>query len=85
MTTITLRLDDSLKANFAETCDKLGLDMTTACYIFIKKMTREQRIPFEVAIDPFYSERNIKHLESVVKNIESGKAVLSEHSLIEVE
>lgn len=59
------------------------MSMTTAFTIFAKKMTREKRIPFEVSIDPFYSEENIRHLEQIVKNIESGNATLTEHELIE--
>ena len=57
MATITLRLDDALKNSFAKTCNELGLDMTTACTIFVKKMTREKRIPFEVSYDPFFEGR----------------------------
>ncbi len=38
------------------------MNMTTAITIFAKKMTREKRIPFEVSVDPFYSESNMAHL-----------------------
>ena len=57
--------------------------MITAFTIFAKKMIREKRIPFEVSIDPFYSESNMAHLDKVVGDIESGKAVLTEHELVE--
>ena len=46
-------------------------------------MAREKRIPFDVSIDPFYSKSNIKYLESVAKDIKTGKAKLEEHNLIE--
>ena len=46
-------------------------------------MTREKRIPFEVSVDPFYSASNMKYLEKVVSEIDSGKAKLHEHDLIE--
>lgn len=46
-------------------------------------MTREKRIPFDVSIDPFYSENNMEYLKKVIDEIESGKAVLSEHQLME--
>lgn len=46
-------------------------------------MTREKRIPFEVSIDPFYSESNMSYLNKVVGDIESGKGVLMEHELVE--
>ena len=46
-------------------------------------MTREKRIPFDVSVDPFYSESNMAYLKRVVADIESGKADLTEHELIE--
>ena len=80
---INFRMDEELKKSMEETCKDLGLSMTTAFTIFAKKMTREKRIPFEVSIDPFYSESNMTYLRTVVEDIESGKAVLAEHELIE--
>lgn len=58
-------------------------DTYSAFTIFAKKMTREKRIPFDVSVDPFYSESNMAYLRKVVEDIESGKAVLVEHELIE--
>ena len=80
---INFRMDEELKKSMEETCKDLGLSMTTAFTIFAKKMTREKRIPFEVSVDPFYSESNMTYLKKVVEDIESGKAVLVEHELIE--
>ena len=57
--------------------------MTTAFTIFATKVSREKRIPFEITADPFYSERNMNYLHSVISDIESGKSVLTEHELIE--
>ena len=80
---INFRMDEELKISMEETCKDLGLSMTTAFTIFAKKMTREKRIPFDVSVDPFYSESNMAYLKRVVEDIESGKAVLTEHELIE--
>ena len=80
---INFRMDEELKKSMEETCRDLGLSMTTAFTIFAKKMTREKRIPFDVSVDPFYSESNMAYLKKVVEDIESGKAVLAEHELIE--
>ena len=57
--------------------------MTTAFTIFATKVSREKRIPFEITADPFYSERNMNYLHSVISDIESGKSVITEHELIE--
>lgn len=56
--------------------------MTTAITIFAKKMTREKRIPFEVSVDPFYSESNMAHLRRGMEALNEGKGV--EHDMIEV-
>ena len=80
---VNFRMDEELKKNMEETCKDLGLSMTTAFTIFAKKMTREKRIPFDVSVDPFYSETNMNYLKKVVDDIESGRAILAAHELIE--
>ena len=57
------------------------MNMTTAFTIFAKKMTREKRIPFEVSVDPCYSESNLAHLCRGMKALNEGKGV--EHELFE--
>lgn len=64
-------------------CREMGMSMTTAFKIFATKVTKEKRIPFEITADPFYSESNMRYLEKVIADIESGKAKLVEHDLIE--
>ena len=80
---VNFRMDEELKQNMEQTCQELGMNMTTAFTIFAKKMTREKRIPFEVSVDPFYSESNMNYLKKVISEIDSGKAELHEHELIE--
>lgn len=80
---VNFRLDEEDKKGMEEVCRELGLSMSTAFTIFAKKMRRERRIPFDVSIDPFYSEKNIAYLNRVIADIESGKAVLVEHDLTE--
>ena len=82
-TMVNFRMDEELKKKMEETCKDLGLSMTTAFTIFAKKMIREKRIPFDVSVDPFYSENNMSYLKKIVGEIESGKAVLVEHELKE--
>ena len=47
-TTMTFRVDDSLKKDFDKLCDEFGLSNTAALTIFMKTMVRERRIPFEI-------------------------------------
>ena len=79
--TISIRIDSELKKNMELVCSDLGLNITTAFTIFAKKMVREQRVPFDVAIDPFYSESNLKHLREGIKELDAGRSV--SHGLIE--
>ena len=79
--TISIRIDSELKKNLEVVCADLGLNITTAFTIFAKKMVREQRVPFDVAFDPFYSESNLKHLREGIKEINAGRGV--SHELIE--
>ena len=57
--------------------------MTTAFTMFAKKMSREKRIPFEVSVEPFFSDSNIRYLKTIIDDIESGRAVLKEHDITE--
>ena len=82
-TMINFRIDENLKKEMEQICKEMGMSMTTAFTIFAKKVTKEKRIPFEITIDPFYSENNMKYLEKVIADIESGKAKLVEQELIE--
>lgn len=80
---VNFRLDEEDKKRMEEVCSELGLSMSAAFTIFAKKMSRERRIPFEVSVDPFYSDTNMAYLRRILKEIDSGKVPLSEHTLIE--
>ena len=84
-TMVNFRMDEELKKSMEKVCSDMGMTMTTAFTIFAKKVSREKRIPFEVSADPFYSESNMKYLEKVISDIDSGRARLVEHDLIEVD
>ena len=73
---INIRMDEDLKKSMERTCQSLGLNMTTAFTIFAKKMSRENRIPFEVSVDPFYSNSNMTAIDEAAKQIERGQVVV---------
>jgi len=82
-TNINIRIDEELKKQFDKFCSDVGMTMTTAFCMFAKKAVKEQRIPFEISADPFYSAVNIERLEKAIKDAEAGKLTI--HELIEVE
>ena len=75
-TLVNFRIDEETKKEMEKVCDELGMTVTTALNIFIKKMTREKRIPFDVSIDPFYSKSNIKAINESIKELEEGKVIV---------
>lgn len=82
-TNISIRIDEDLKKKFEKFCSDTGMTMTTAFNIFVKKAVKEQRIPFEITADPFYSSANMKRLEKAIKDVEEGKITV--HELVEDE
>ena len=78
---VNFRLDEADKKRMENVCNELGLSMSAAFTIFAKKVGREHRIPFEVAMDPFYSENNVAHLRRGVTALNAGLGV--EHDIIE--
>lgn len=74
-TLVNVRMDEEIKKKMEETCKELGITMSTAFNIFARKMCRERRIPFDVSIDSFYSENNMKILDESKKQLEEGKVI----------
>jgi len=85
MAQVNIRIDDELKDRADVLFDELGLNMTTAFTIFVKAAVRQGGIPFEVSLDPFYSEANQAHLRRVIDEYESGKAPLITKTMKELE
>ncbi len=80
---LSVRIDENDKKSFETFCTETGMNVSVAINMFIKTVLREHKLPFEIKADPFYSENNIKYLEKIVADINSGKAKLEEHELIE--
>jgi len=80
---ITIRMDENLKKQAERLFDEIGMNMTTAFTVFAKTAVRQQRIPFELAVDPFYSEVNQARLKKSIEALNAGK--WTEHELTEVE
>lgn len=74
-TLINFRIDEVTKKQMEQICNELGITMSTAFNMFAKKMCREKRIPFDVSIDTFYSENNIKAIYESIKQLDEGKIV----------
>lgn len=80
--TISIRIDSQLKREFEEFCKNVGMNMTTAISIFAKAVVKEQRIPFEISTDPFYSEKNMARLRKSMREMEENGGTV--HDIPEV-
>lgn len=80
--TISVRVNDEDKKLFENFCKETGLNVTVAINMFVKSVIREQKLPFEVKADHFYSDENMKVLRRSVKQLREGKG--KEHDIIEV-
>ena len=83
MATMSIRTNDKRKQSFEGFCESIGITVTSAVNMFITACLRENKIPFEIKADPFWSEENQTRLRESIKQIEDGQ--FSEHDLIEVE
>ena len=61
---INFSMDESLKTQMEQTCQAMGLT--------------EQRIPFEVSVDPFYSEANMERLKKSIAQMEATGGTVHE-------
>ncbi len=78
---VNFKLDEDVKKGMEQVCSEIGLSMSAAFTIYAKKVCREKRIPFDLSVDPFYSQSNVEHLYRGMTALNEGKGV--EHDLIE--
>ena len=84
MAQVRFRIDDKIKRDAEQVCDDIGISMSAAITIYLKRLGKERRIPFDLVADPFYSSKDIEVLDKRIADIKAGKNI-SEHELIEVQ
>lgn len=82
--TMSIRVDEQDKKRFDEFCSETGMNASVAVNMYIKTVLREQKLPFEVKTDPFYSEANMERLKRAIADADAGRN-MHEHELIEVD
>ena len=73
-----MHIEDKVKKEAEEACAEIGLSLSTAINIYLIKLGRERRIPFEVSADPFYSQENMDRLRKSVAQMESTGGTVHE-------
>ena len=71
MATITIRVDDKVKAQAEVILEDIGINVTTLFNACLKALVREQRVPFELASTEYSQKKMIR------KKLEESIAVAS--------
>ena len=69
MAQVNFRIDDHVKAEADALFARLGMNMSTAISIFIRQALRHRGLPFEIKDDPFYSAKNLTHLQRASRSV----------------
>lgn len=79
MTQVNFRIEDDVKTNAETALKEMGLTMSAAITMFLVKVGRERRIPFEItANDPFYSAANMERLQRAAAQMEQTGGTVHE-------
>ncbi|WP_035457569.1 type II toxin-antitoxin system RelB/DinJ family antitoxin [Loigolactobacillus coryniformis] len=76
---ISFKVDQHDKELATEIYKNLGLNLSTAFQMFLKKSIAEGGLPFD-ARDPFYSQANIENILASKKQLDDGQGAV--HDLI---
>lgn len=84
MDIVPILVDEGVKQQAEELFEEMGLDMSSAVTLFLKAVIRENRIPFEIKADPFYSAKNQARLRAAAADMDARRNVAA-HELIEAD
>jgi DNA-damage-inducible protein J len=68
-TTLNVRIDEDVKKGLEDFCFAVGMNVSVAVNMFAKTVVREQRLPFEIAVN----RPNIETLEAIAEVQEMEK------------
>ena len=74
-TSVTFRIDETLKEQAEILFNEMGLNMTTALNVFVKAVVREGKIPFELVSDEYALRQLIQ------EKLEESQAIAADPSV----
>ena len=66
-TNVNIRMDQDIKDRAEILFGEMGMSMTTAFNIFVRQVLRQGKIPFEISVDPFFSDSNMRSLRRSIQ------------------
>jgi DNA-damage-inducible protein J len=81
--TFSIRMDADIKEQLDNFCNAVGMNTNTAINMFARRVVRDKKLPFEVALigEPLAGETWLAEMSRRVKEIEAGHT--APHELIE--
>jgi DNA-damage-inducible protein J len=70
---VSIRMDRALKAQADVFFEQVGLTMSSAVGVFVRQCLAKGRIPFDIEVDPFYSDSNQARLRESIARAERGE------------
>ena len=68
---LSVRIDADDKQAFEEFCSQTGMNVSVAVNMFVKEVLRQQKLPFTVQADSFYSTANMAQLKRSIAQMEA--------------
>jgi len=72
MTSINVRVDERDKQLFDNFCSAIGMNMSTAINMFVKATLREQKIPFELNANSYFTGVNMQYIMEGIRSYQQG-------------
>jgi DNA-damage-inducible protein J len=79
--TVSIRMDENLYRELTEFSDRVYIPVSALISSFAAATVREQRLPFEIAVDRFYEPANQAYLAAGIDELEAGGG--TKHELID--
>lgn len=73
MANLQIKLDDSLSDDAQCVAARLGMDLPSAVRMILVQMARQNGLPFQASVDPFYSPANQRHLKNMIEDMENDR------------
>ena len=83
MATVTARVDENVKKEAETLFKKMGLNMSTAMNLFLKKCILEQGIPFELKVPNRETRKAMQETEDILSGKIEKKGYNSAEELFE--
>ncbi|MCL2512868.1 MAG: type II toxin-antitoxin system RelB/DinJ family antitoxin [Oscillospiraceae bacterium] len=68
-TTYSFRIDENIKRKAEAFCDDVGMNLSTAIMICLKRIIRENRFPFEISSEPDYNAET----KAAIADVDAGR------------